>query len=165
MKPFNNEIFMQQIKELTDMIDKYEFQDMEAAYLEQLEKLNADLFDTDIRSFSGYVTYFDSHITDLKCQIIERFSMHNKHLTEEYLHQLIETDCILSAQLNHTTKSDDCRQYLLAKERYALKYREIFSSIPAICALPTDSQDKLLSMAMHVAELNFLLNLHWTIKA
>ena len=136
MKPFDNEVFMQQMKELTDMIDEYEFQEMEAAYLEQLKKLEADLSNQTAYTVPDYIDSLENRITNLKFQIIERFSVHNKHLTEKYMDQLIQTDRILFAQLYYTTKVDDCEQYLLAKKQYTLKYKDILHSNPEICALP-----------------------------
>ena len=124
MKHLNNNELMQQINEIIDMINVYEFQDMETVYVSQLEKIKADLPGNYAGNILAYFDHLDNLITDLKLRIIERFSVHNKHLTVDYMNQLIQNDRILFAQLDHTTKVDDCEQYLLAKEQYSLKYKE-----------------------------------------
>lgn len=161
----NNNEFELQIQELLNMINEHEFHDMEIVYIEHLDKLKNDLSGKNRDALLEYIDYLDSHITKLKEQIIERFSPYNAHLTGEYMDQLINTDRILYAELNHTTKSDDCLQYLLAKEQYALEYKDMLLSIPEVYSLSIKVQNDLWNMSMHVAELTFLLDQHWTIRA
>ena len=163
MTLLNENDLMQQIQELIEIVEEFQFQDVEAVYIEHLKILQCDLSNKKGQDFVDYLDYLDKHITDLKLQIIDRFSVHNEHLTENYLNQLLESDRILFAELNYTTKSDDCHSYLQAKEQYTSKYKDMLFSLPEINSLSTCLQEKLLYMAMHVAELNFLLNLPWTI--
>ena len=151
------------MQELLNMINEHEFHDMEIAYIEHLEKLKIDLDDKNRDALLAYIDYLDSYITKLKESIIERFSPHNQHLTSKYMDELITTDRILFAELNFTTKSDDCLQYLIAKEQYALEYKDMLLSLPEVYSLSIKAQNDLWNMSMHVAELDFLLNQHWTI--
>mgnify|MGYP003292343689 CR=1 FL=1 len=165
MADFNEAEFMLQIQELLDIIEEHEFHDMEVAYIEQLEKLGVDLSGNSRNHITDYIESLATHISELKSSIINRFSVHNNHLTEDYLDQLITTDRILFAELKYTTKNDDCFQYLKAKEQYSLEFKDMLFSIPEVYALSINLQNKLWTMSMQVAELNFLLNQHWTIKA
>lgn len=164
MKSFNNNELEQQIKELIDMIEEHEFHDMEIEYIAQLDKLKTDLSAKNKDDILKYINHVTAQITELKLNIIERFSIHNIHLTEEYMNQLIETDRILFVRLNNTTKSDDCLQYLMAKEQYAHEFKDLLLSFPEVSSLSIPLQNQLWNMSMHVAELNFLRNQHWTIK-
>lgn len=81
MKPLNNKEFEMQIQELLNMINEHEFHDMEIAYIKHLDKLKLDLTNKNGDSLLEYIESLSSHITNLKEQIIERFSPHNAHLT------------------------------------------------------------------------------------
>ncbi len=165
MKFFNDVEFDMQMKELIDMIDAYEFQDMELEYIAQLDKLKIDLSNKAKTDIVAYIDLLKDQIAELVSDIVERFSIHNEHLCKEYMYNLIETDRILFAKLNHTTKNDDCIQYIRAKEQYGLEYKDMLLSIPEVYALSIVTQNDLWNMSMHIAELNFLSNQHWTINA
>ena len=157
MEPFTDFDFDQHIKELMEIIEENEFRDMETAYITSLKKLKTNLSDMQNGHLTTYMEHLENHILKLKSEIIERFSPYNSHLTEEYLDELIQTDRILFAQLDKTSKREDCLQYLRAKEQYSSEYKELLLSLPEFNALTIDLQNKFWKLSMHIAELNFLL--------
>ena len=160
----DNLVFDEQIKELLDIIDACDFQDMADEYIAQAEKLKADLAEKKQKEITAYIRSLKRNIETLTKKIVKRFSPHNEHLTESYLENLIATDGILLTKLKCTTKIDDCTQQLKAKAQYTLEYQELLHSFPEVCSLPANQQEELRILSMHLAELNYLFHQHWTVK-
>lgn len=148
---------------VAETINNGRYSEAKREYMKLIESVKNDFGSFDQGFATDYKKSLKTEIEGLKQSIILKYSIHNRHLTNEYLDELISHDRIFEINLKGTTLADDRKTYIKAKKECTEIFKTEYNSYSIVEGCPDIEIDKVVIDAMHIAELRFLLLQKWII--